>query len=273
MPTLDIPSLSPMAVADRSVDQADHDAGEDSPSRPPVSPISPVSVAAELALPPTAPVLVEQVEHPAQTTPSFVSQPPSLPTSEDNTDVMALQSAISILQMQAQKSKQDMKTLQRIKNAALQDPHSFVEELKSGKLNASGGTAGELGPTLSTAYGNARKADVESGSTREVLDSQESTTSAVSSPKSTSKSSTPKFEPIPGAQNVYRMPHVNWNKYHVAGEALDRLHEEQRQRPSPSTLYNEQQGSEYMMAAPYSPLNDRLSEHPMSTRRASKRPG
>lgn len=255
------------------MDQADHDAGEDSPSRPPVSPISPVSMAAELAIPPTAPVLVEQMEHPAQRTPSLISQPPSLPLPEDNTDVMALQSAISILQMQAQKSKQDMKTLQRIKNAALQDPHSFVEDLKSGKLNANGDNAGELGPTLSTAYANARKNDLESGKTGEVLDSQKSTASAVPSPKSTSNSSSSKFEPIPGAQNVYRMPPVNWNKYHVAGEALDRLHEEQRQRPSPGALYSEQQGSEYMMAAPYSPLNDRLNEHPMSTRRASKRPG
>lgn len=58
-----------------------------------------------------------------------------------------------------------------------------------------------------------------------------------------------------------RCPPVNWAKYHVVGEALDKLHEEQRRRPvndqgNDDTLGVE--GEDHIIAAPYNPWKDRL---------------
>ena len=41
-----------------------------------------------------------------------------------------------------------------------------------------------------------------------------------------------RFPKLPEPQNVFRCPPVNWAKYHVVGESLDKLHEEQMKRPS-----------------------------------------
>lgn len=70
---------------------------------------------------------------------------------------------------------------------------------------------------------------------------------------------------IPDPQNVIRMPPVNWAQYHVVGESLDRLHEEQRLRPTggipaggdPSSLLASTR-KEAVVAAPYDPFVDVL---------------
>lgn len=76
---------------------------------------------------------------------------------------------------------------------------------------------------------------------------------------------------IPRPQDVVRMPAVNWAKYGVVGESLDKLHEEQRERPSlgepeqlrrradqPKVLDNMGKSGERAekahVAAPYNPL-------------------
>ncbi|KAL9067567.1 MAG: hypothetical protein Q9157_006771, partial [Trypethelium eluteriae] len=41
-----------------------------------------------------------------------------------------------------------------------------------------------------------------------------------------------RFPKLPGMQNIFRCPPVNWAKYHVVGESLDKLHEEQMKRPN-----------------------------------------
>ncbi|KAI6798146.1 hypothetical protein KC363_g706 [Hortaea werneckii] len=73
------------------------------------------------------------------------------------------------------------------------------------------------------------------------------------------------FPPIPGAQNVVRTPYINWEKYHILSEPLDRLHEQQRRWPgaggiSPSDQRRRRSEREYAVAAPYSPFYDRLDE-------------
>ncbi|RMZ33068.1 hypothetical protein D0859_02796 [Hortaea werneckii] len=73
------------------------------------------------------------------------------------------------------------------------------------------------------------------------------------------------FPPIPGAQNVVRTPYINWEKYHILSEPLDRLHEQQRRWPgvggiSPSDQRRRRSEREYSVAAPYSPFYDRLDE-------------
>ncbi|OTA23500.1 hypothetical protein BTJ68_13896 [Hortaea werneckii EXF-2000] len=80
------------------------------------------------------------------------------------------------------------------------------------------------------------------------------------------------FPPIPGAQNVVRTPYINWEKYHILSEPLDRLHEQQRRWPgvggiSPSDQRRRRSEREYSVAAPYSPFYDRLDEDTLLRRR------
>ena len=75
------------------------------------------------------------------------------------------------------------------------------------------------------------------------------------------------FPPIPGPQNIVRCPPINWSKYHIVGESLDKLHEEQKIRPTngePSTDQDDSKppgpstepsrAEEALVAAPLRPL-------------------
>ncbi|KAK8197648.1 hypothetical protein IWZ00DRAFT_541728 [Phyllosticta capitalensis] len=216
----------------------------DSPPRPPVSPITPVATIAQLA--PTD--QADRVIPPPAV--EFIPQPPSKPIEEsENLDAIALRSAIALLQIQRDRSKKDIQTLQRIKNAAVAEPEAFVEELKSGRLKPKREKNDILGPTLS---------GLDSIIDSDQDDSDDEARSPTSGPPP------PKFGPVPEAQNVFRCPPINWDKYHVVGESLDKIHIDQRQRPV------------HHIAAPYSPFTDRI--HPQNTtpsqpRRVSKKPG
>lgn len=82
---------------------------------------------------------------------------------------------------------------------------------------------------------------------------------------------------IPVPQNVVRMPPINWAKYHIVGEPLDKMHDEQRRRPSCGKPRLErpvvgegpglgevpaQRAPEHVLAAPYRPLVDKLEPAP-----------
>ena len=72
---------------------------------------------------------------------------------------------------------------------------------------------------------------------------------------------------IPGSQNIVRMPPVNWAQYHIVGESLDKLHEEQRRRPVGGEVVGEEEmrprererGEEHVIARPYDPFVDKLA--------------
>ncbi|KAK3372512.1 hypothetical protein B0H63DRAFT_485074 [Podospora didyma] len=57
---------------------------------------------------------------------------------DDNPDVLALKSAISILQLQRARATADMQALSRAKAAALADPGAFVADLAAGKVGMDG---------------------------------------------------------------------------------------------------------------------------------------
>ena len=63
---------------------------------------------------------------------------------------------------------------------------------------------------------------------------------------------------IPKPQNVVRMPPINWAKYQIVGEPLDKMHEEQLHRPS----CGRPRPPEYVLASPYRPLVDELDTVP-----------
>ncbi|CAG8902710.1 unnamed protein product [Penicillium egyptiacum] len=226
------------------------------PPRPPYSPVTPVfahlapvaSNEPSIVPPPASPSPTSHL--PPQTYPNyshpppppnppvFKPQPPPVPISaSENPDAIALRSAISILQMQKQQSLRDIQALDRMKEAAAADPEGFANELAAGRLKTE-----DRGAVIQFSEDDARDDEEnEEGSKRTTLDG----------------SSASNFGHIPVPQNIVRMPPINWAKYQVVGEPLDRMHEEQLRRPS-SGEPRRQRAPEHVLASPYRPLVDQL---------------
>ncbi|MCJ1434660.1 hypothetical protein MMC27_004029 [Xylographa pallens] len=220
--------------------------GSESPSAPPYSPITPVMPTATLA---PAPI------HHAEDFPALTNERATLiPISEcDNPDAIALRSAISVLQIQRQRTLRDLQTLERQKTIAVADPERFVHELSSGSVK-SASSRGILGGENSDSDSLENQTDLS----RDHLSIQEGTS----------------FGIIPAPQNIVRCPPVNWAKYHIVGEALDNLHEEQRSRPSsgePQRDFEIFRESEHVVAAPYRPWADKIPASPARTRSIDKK--
>ncbi|RMJ21745.1 hypothetical protein PHISP_07388 [Aspergillus sp. HF37] len=162
--------------------------------------------------------------------PAFEPEPAAVPISESqNPDAIALRSAISILQLQKQQSLRDIQALEKMKGAAAADPEGFARELAAGKLSAK------------DAEGLVNVHAADEGA--EGVGPEE------------------KFGKVPAPQNVVRMPPVNWAKYQIIGEPLEKIHEEERRRPSagePRRDDHTQRPPEHVLASPYRPLADRL---------------
>ena len=223
-----------------------------SPLRPAVSPITPVADVGQLAF----------HEQPARfpSTSAFVYQPFCVPSSEDNDlDVIAVRSALSLLQLQRERSKRNIKSLEALKRAAVGDPHAFMYEVQAQRLHCSRSSTDPLGPTFLEipVDGNAAAGNLESHG----RDGKYAEPPAVVSVKP------PAFPSIPKAQNVIRCPPVNWAKYHVVGEGLDNLHDNQKQV---SISENDLAPTQRSIMCPYSPFIDHASElNPMKTNEIS----
>lgn len=237
------------------------------PPRPPYSPVTPVfapldpvaskdatAIPPPLSLSPTsrdpAAGPTYQPPRPPAAPAVFKPEPPPVPISEsENPDAIALRSAISILQMQKQQSLRDIQTLDRMKEAAAADPEGFARELAAGRLRTD-----DRGAVIQFSEDDAMDTD---GQAKEGAKQAQGDTSTTS-----------KFGRIPPPQNVVRMPPINWAKYQVIGEPLDRMHEEQLRRPHAGEPRRDP-APEHVLAAPYRPLVDQL-EKPGRLRRASK---
>jgi hypothetical protein len=146
---------------------------------------------------------------------------------DDNSDAIALRAALSILQIQRQQALQDMRDLDKMKKAAIEDPEQFVKDLEDGKLNRS-------------SQGSVAVDDAEDATEEEKTASR--------------------FGQFPSAQNVTRCPPVEWAKYHVVGEPLDRMHEVQQHYPGHNEDHHDgtNRPEPHVIAAPYRPFVDRL---------------
>jgi hypothetical protein len=198
---------------------------------------------------------------------SFRKQPAPVPISEsDNPDAIALRSAISLLQMQRDKSKRDLKTLQELKTAAVADPEGFTRHLMAQRKQSPNPNIDPLGPTLSHSPGP------ESDSTAGAPDGGNGHKGPYATPAGDSIT---KFPPIPQPQNIVRCPPVNWAKYHIVGEPLDKMHEEQRKWPGssePPRTYQGNRAPPHAVASPYSPFTDGVSDvFATQARRGSKK--
>lgn len=130
-----------------------------------------------------------------------------------------------------------------MKAAASADPEAFARDLSAGRLRTE-----DRGAVIQFTDDD----DMDTDEDDENENDQKET-------KSKDPNSSP-FGRIPAPQNVVRMPPINWSKYHVVGESLDRMHEEQLRRPSPGDLRRGEPAPEHVLASPYRPLVDRLDK-------------
>ncbi|KAF1837473.1 hypothetical protein BDW02DRAFT_491284 [Decorospora gaudefroyi] len=256
----------PVSSSDASTASEGTRSKSPTPDRPPVSPLTPTASAAQLA-----PVERTQTRpRPAPPpTATFRPQPPSVAISEsDNPDAIALRSAISLLQLQREKSRRDLKALEELKAAAVSDPQAFARSLQEQRTQASQSYQDILTPTLS-------------GLTDSPCSDEEQTKSAEARKDSTDREAMtgpPAFPPIPQPQNIVRCPPVNWEKYHIIGEPLDKIHEEQKKWPGsaePPRTKSGQRAPPHSITAPYSPFTDgvgRSSSTPQPPKHFKKSP-
>jgi hypothetical protein len=178
----------------------------------------------------------------------------------DNPDVLALRSAISLLQLQREKSKRDLKALAELKSAAVADPAAFGRSILQTRAQAANAYSDVLSPTLA-GLGDSEE-DVEQAGPDARKDSAD-----VGAPPPASK-----FPAIPQPQNIIRCPPVNWAKYHVVGESLDKMHEEQKRwpgQPEPPRTQSGARAPPHTVASPYSPFTDGIGK-PQAAPRPSK---
>ncbi|KAI8301473.1 hypothetical protein K4K59_001024 [Colletotrichum sp. SAR11_240] len=233
-----------------------------SPARPPISPITPTLPPARLADPaaPFAagrPVFTHSTQ-PATAATSAIPPPRPEPIDfESNPDVLALKSAISILQLQQKKAAADIQGLNQAKIAALGDPAEFLADLGAGKVHAQGD---KLFPESDS------DSDDEEGPKRAKMEGVTAGQGKAPEPRP--------WESLPKPQNVVRCPPINWSQYAVVGESLDKLHADQIARPSqgapatmgPSGTYEftgvpgGNQRPYVGVAAPYTPGKDRIDK-------------
>ena len=230
----------------------------------------------------------EQVSRPAIAPTEYIPPPRPQPfSSEDSTDAIALRAAISSLQFQKKKAQDDIRTLEKVRKQALDDPTRFKEELAAGRVQEKKITAGDVRAILD--------ADSDDDDDEDEVMHDTFSNSNTNTTRGAENGSTQPFPTIPGPQNVVRMPHINWDKYHIVGEPLDQMHEQQRKWAG-NFAYGTDRGREFSVAAPYSPWLDPLdsssgqdrkdsgggggsfssasgtiSEHPMETRRGGVR--
>jgi hypothetical protein len=213
------------------------------PRRPSYSPVTP-----------TFPDGISDAGARKEERPEFIDEPDPLPISlEENSDAIALKAALSILQMQKQQSQRDIKQLDKMKAAANTEPEAFIDALKAGKLSKAPPRA-----VIDVDDCDDDGDDVDGGNPSNFIADSEKLNCDIGQ--------------FPNPQNVVRCPPINWAKYHVVGESLDKLHEEQRRRPEPGNPRRDEYGRplEHVIAAPYRPSVDKLEAAPGSTQRESR---
>lgn len=213
------------------------------PPRPSYSPVTPTMTHASLNVA-SNPLSDSNVSEP-----QWMDEPEAIPLSlDENTDAIALQATLGVLQLQKQQSVRDIRILKKARDAALEHPEVFLEDLKAGKL-----TKPPQPPVVAITSDNDSDSDAHSADNND------------------SVATRPDFGPLPEMQDVVRCPPINWAKYHVVGESLDKLHEEQRRRPDPGEPRTDDRPPEHAISAPYNHFTDKVElPPPMQTRSGSK---
>ncbi|KAK3902410.1 hypothetical protein C8A05DRAFT_33888 [Staphylotrichum tortipilum] len=260
-----------------------------SPTRPPVSPITPTlsptqlpagcAAATTTVPPPTATVPQSALSdfalgrpaftHTSQTDQVGAAPPPAQPIDFDsNPDVLALKSAISILQLQRARATADIQSLSHARKAALADPAAFIADLNSGRVRIQGDPLTTGAPAVSAvpdsdddSSSDDDEGDSEQpGQQEDTPDSEtkpgnadtpmtDGTNPPPTKPKQPTRKKGKQKQPpstttpappapppwlnLPKPQSIVRCPPINWAQYGVIGESLDKLHAEQLAAPNP----------------------------------------
>lgn len=192
-----------------------------------------------------------------------------------------------------------MQTLEEIKQAALKDPEQFVGELIAGRVKNGGPSGRTTSNILSTSLQEVHDGEQQQQQQHSDGKTQSSQNNKTNMSKTNSDEdddeegndddiknndntrqrqrsklipSGSKFAPIPTPQNIFRCPPINWAKYHVVGESLDKIHAEQIARPPTSDVVGaiasagepvnsdgtavQARNPPYVLSAPYSPFQD-----------------
>ncbi|KAI1000775.1 hypothetical protein K3495_g7424 [Podosphaera aphanis] len=224
-----------------------------SPSRPLYSPITPTLDSKFIT--------VSQSHQ--NITQSATAPPAPIPINfDENTDVLALKSTISILQMQRATASRDIKTLHRIKERALKEPDSFARALTSGEIKM------RPDPLFNSDYSDYEDPECDDNSSFAAAHQLQVPASLAGA-----------WEKLPAPQNIVRTPPINFAQYAVISESLDKLHSDQLARPNEGAPLQIGPGGEYIsitegsrrkfdmgVAAPYQPLRDKIIPKPSSTK-------
>ncbi|KAK4449476.1 hypothetical protein QBC34DRAFT_405058 [Podospora aff. communis PSN243] len=217
------------------------------PTRPPVSPLTPTFEPRQLPGANGSTTATSNIPSFALGRPLFTHTqpdqtgtvpPPAEPIAfDDNPDVIALKSAISILQLQRARATADMQTLRHAKDAALANPNAFVADLTAGKVGVEGD------PVMFPSATNEEEEE-DSSSSEDDYEEEDGAIKTEGSegvaPQKQRKrqeqgAGSSAWSKLPKPQTVVRCPPVNWAQYGVVGESLDRLHAEQIASPTPGT--------------------------------------
>jgi hypothetical protein len=197
--------------------------------RPTYSPITPPLNATALPPRPT-------YTHSSHVDATAAPAPPLEPIDFDsNPDVLALKSAISILQMQRKKAERDMATLGRVKSAALAEPETFVRDLTRGRVGVEGEGLFARGVKDEESDSSSNSDSDSEGDYDGQPQPATSGNPNVKIDPDAKRSGPPPWTSVPKPQNIVRCPPINWSQYAVVGESLDKLHNEQVRRPAQGT--------------------------------------
>ncbi|TQS39211.1 hypothetical protein Golomagni_00267 [Golovinomyces magnicellulatus] len=218
---------------------------------PPVSPITPT-----LGNPCSVSKNATQTRFASpQTLQTKITPPSPKPINfNENIDVLALKSTISILQLQKATATRDIKTLQRIKIRALQNPQEFARALISGEIKT------RSDPLF------------HPGSNFDQCDQDVSSNSIDQNDHQFPRPITGSWEKLPAPQNIVRAPPINFAQYAVVPDSLDKLHSDQISRPSEGIPRHIGPEGDYIdmgegnrrecdmgVAAPYQPSRDKIA--------------
>ncbi|CAN8099306.1 unnamed protein product [Discula destructiva] len=233
------------------------------------------------------------------------ASPPPIPLDpidfEDNTDVIALKATIGILMRQKQQAEADIRQLRDAKNAAIMRPLDFFQDLTGGRISQGppktedddeddeddddeavdvdmkteedgAKTTGSLRPSAMGVKGSKKRKSKGKGKGKATA----STSSSKAPPAAAAAAAAPRpWTNLPVRQNIARMPAINWSQYAVAGEALDKLHNQQLTHPTRGTpavtgadgtfeftgAANPDDGTRWEgISAPFDPLRDRVEQ-------------
>ncbi|KAL9633665.1 MAG: hypothetical protein Q9204_003301 [Flavoplaca sp. TL-2023a] len=237
------------AVADSMHDSV-HSASSDSPTSPPFSPVTPVMLN-------EFPTQGSQYQVASQGTEGPPLQPPS---ESDNPDAIALRSAIRMLQIQRQRAQQDMIALEKQKQLAAADPQAFAEALRTNQIKEQSVKLVFSQASLQTIIDDVQN-EIDEQAKLDTMQADLDPKEVTSDSETGEKTPRSKFCDIPGPQEIVRCPPINWAKYHVLGQPLDILHQEQRRRPVDGNRIGEAhvRGEEHVIAAAYNPFKDQLA--------------